>query len=338
MSATRPVTRPGSWRRSLFAALFRFQSFFGLIIVFILAVAFSPSRNGALIFLSQRNLSNVFRDVSEIGILSVGMLLVILVAGIDLSVGAVVALTATGSAFLLMRNGLSIVPTVFIILLIGLLIGWFNGWVSERFRVPSFVTTLAMLSIARGLARVWSGNIAVPISYGAGGADPAFEFIGERLGGVVPVPSLIMLAIAMLMGVVLHYSAFGRHIYAIGGNETAARLSGIAVRRIKIVTFMLCSFFAAVAGMIHAAQLNQGSPNEAVNYELNAIAAVVIGGASLLGGKGTVAGAIAGALILSILDNMLSLNNVSSNIQLITKGLLVTAAVALQQFRPGDLE
>ena len=318
--------------------IFRFQSFFGLIIVFLLAIAVSPVRNDNNLFLSQRNLSNVARDVAETGILAIGQILVIIIGGIDLSVGSVVALGATGVAFLLMRDLMPVIPAIMIILGMGLAIGWWNGWTSERFKVPSFVTTLAMLSIARGIAHVWSSDIAVPVSYGQGGADPLFEVIGSRINGVFPVPAIIMFVIGLIMALVLHYTAFGRHLYAIGGNQTAARLSGLAVSRIKITAFMLCSFFAAIAGVMHAAQLNQGSPNEAVGYELNAIAAVVIGGASLSGGKGTVVGAIAGAFILGILDNMLSLNNVNSNVQLVTKGLLVIAAVGLQQLRPRSAE
>jgi ribose transport system permease protein len=316
------------------ATVFHFQSFFGLAIVIVLAIVFSPTRDGNILFLGQRNLSNVTRDVAETGVLAVGMLLVIIIGGIDLSVGSVVALSATGVAFLLMRDQMPAIPAITIILGMGLLIGWWNGWMSERFRIPSFITTLAMLSIARGLAHIWASDIAVPISYGPGGADPLFEIIGERLEGVFPVPAIIMFGVAFVMAMVLRYTAFGRHLYAIGGNQTAARLSGLAVSRIKIAAFMLCACFATLAGVMHAAQLNQGSPNEAVGYELNAIAAVVIGGASLAGGKGTIAGAIAGAFILGILDNMLSLNNVSSSMQLVTKGLLVVGAVALQQVRP----
>jgi ribose transport system permease protein len=320
------------------AFVFRFQSFFGLIIVFILAVIFSPVRNDANIFLSQRNLSNVTRDVAETGILAVGQMLVIIIGGIDLSVGSVVALTATGVAFLLMRDLVAAIPAILIILSLGLLIGWWNGWTAERFKIPSFVTTLAMLSIARGVAHIWSSDIAVPLSYGAGGADPLFGLIGERINGVFPVPAIIMFVVAIIMSLILYYTAFGRYLYAIGGNQTAANLSGVAVRRIKIFAFMLCGFFASMAGILHAAQLNQGSPNEAVGYELNSIAAVVIGGASLSGGKGTIIGAVAGAFILGILDNMLSLNNVNSNVQLVTKGLLVVAAVALQQLKPRSAE
>ncbi len=320
------------------ANIFRFQSFFGLFIVIVLAIVFSPTRDGSILFLNERNLSNVTRDVAETGILAVGMLLVIIIGGIDLSVGSVVALTATGVAYLLMRDLVPAVPAILIILSLGLAIGWWNGWTSERFRIPSFITTLAMLSIARGLAHIWSQDIAVPLSYGTGGADPMFEFIGERINGIIPVPAIIMFIVAIIVALVLRNTAFGRYLYAIGGNQTAARLSGLAVSRIKIAAFMLCSFFAAMAGIMHAAQLDQGSPNEAVGYELNAIAAVVIGGASLAGGKGTIAGAIAGAFILGILDNMLSLNNVNSSAQLVTKGLLVVGAVALQQLRPRNAE
>ena len=320
------------------SSVFRFQSLFGLFIVIVLAIIISPTRDDSILFLNQRNLSNVARDVSETGILAVGMLLVIIIGGIDLSVGSVVALAATGGAYLMMRDLMPAYAAIAIILAMGLFIGWWNGWVSERFRVPSFVVTLGMASIARGLAVIWSNRIAVPLSYGEGGADPMFELIGYRIEGVIPVPAIIMVGVATTMFLVLRYSAFGRYLYAIGGNQTAARLSGVAVSRVKITAFMLCSLFAALAGLVHAAQLDQGSPNEAVGYELNAIAAVVIGGASLAGGKGTVPGAIAGALILSIINNMLSLNNVDSAAQLVIKGLLVVGAVALQQMRPRTVE
>jgi ribose transport system permease protein len=335
-SAGRVLDNPRA--NQIMGTVFRFQFLFGLIIVVVLAIIVSPVRDDSILFLSQRNLSNVARDVSETGILAVGMLLVIIIGGIDLSVGSVVALAATGGAYLLMRDQVPAYAAIGIILTLGLAIGWFNGWVSERFRVPSFVTTLAMMSIARGIAVIWSNRIAVPISYGAGGADPMFEGIGYRIEGVFPVPAIIMFTVAIVMALVLRYSVFGRYLYAIGGNQVAARLSGVAVSRIKIAAFMLCAFFAAMTGLVHAAQLDQGSPNEAVGYELNAIAAVVIGGASLAGGKGTIAGAIAGAFILGILDNMLSLNNVDSAVQMVVKGLLVIAAVALQQLRPSGAE
>jgi ribose transport system permease protein len=356
-TSRRTVTTVGR-RRRIVDFLFRFQSYFGLLIIFVLAIVFSPVRNGVNLFLSERNLLNVLMFASETGILAVGMTLVILVGGIDLSVGSVMALIGVISADFLMNTkqavilgtpiGFGPLPALLVFAIsigIGLLIGWFNGWTAERFRIPSFVTTLAMMIMARGLAREWVGNNSIPIAYdtGAGNSqystgafgDPLFGLIGRTIPDTnIPVPALIMLACAIVFGFILAYTTFGRRIYAVGGNPIAARLSGISVARLRIYTFMICSALAAVAGMIHASRLNQGSPNESINYELNAIAAVVIGGASLSGGKGTIIGAIGGALILQILDNILGLNNISSNTQLIVKGLLVIAAVALQQLKP----
>lgn len=354
------TTKPRVTRQRFTELLFRFQSYFGLVIIFALAVAFSPERDGVNLFLSSRNLLNVLMFASETAILAVGMTLVILVGGIDLSVGSVMALIGVIGADLLMNAySFSLFGLYFTVgqwpagvifmfcVVIGTGIGFFNGWTAERFKVPSFVTTLAMLSIARGLARVWAGNNSIPIAYASGSTlpqyssgsfgDPLFRLLGSTLPGTgVPVPALIMIVCAVVFGLMLRYTTFGRRIYAVGGNPTAARLSGIRVGRLRITTFMICSALAAVAGLIHASRLNQGSPNESINYELNAIAAVVIGGASLMGGKGTVVGAIGGALILQILDNILGLNNVSSNVQLIVKGLLVIVAVALQQLRPAQ--
>lgn len=338
--------------------LFRFQSYFGLLIIFLLAIAFSPVRGGVNLFLSERNLLNVLTFASEIGILAVGMTLVILVGGIDLSVGSIMALIGVISAdFLMNTKTVEVFGTVVtvgplpaliifaICIGVGLALGWFNGWTAERFRIPSFVTTLAMMIMARGLAREWAANNSIPIAYDTGAGtsqystgsfgDPLFGLIGRVLPGTnIPMPVIIMIVCALIFGLILRYTTFGRRIYAVGGNPVASRLSGINVSRLRIYTFMICGALAAVAGMIHASRLNQGSPNESINYELNAIAAVVIGGSSLNGGKGTVLGAIGGALILQILDNILGLNNVSSNTQLIVKGLLVIAAVGLQQLRP----
>jgi len=344
-------------RKRIINFLFRFQSLFGLIIIFIVAITFSPKPNGVNLFLSQRNILNLFMFTSEVGILSVGMTLVILVGGIDLSVGSVMALIGVISADLLMnRHQIPLLGAVLTIgnwsavaifiscSLIGLVIGFVNGWSAERFKVPSFVTTLAMMSIARGLARIWANNNSIPIAFqsntdvtGGTFGDPLFGILGSTLPNTnIPVPAIVMIICAMIFGLILAYTAFGRRLYAVGGNPVASRLSGIPVARLRIYTFMLCGMLAAIAGQIHASRLNQGSPNESIGYELNAIAAVVIGGASLNGGKGTVLGAIAGAFILQILDNILGLNGVSANIQLVVKGLLVILAVAIQQLRPTD--
>jgi ribose transport system permease protein len=340
-------------RQAILRFLFQFQSYFGLVVVFVLAIIFSPVRSDANLFLKPNNLINIVLYAAETGVLAVGMTLVILVAGIDLSVGSIMALIGVGSGALLMQNHDVTLPVlgtftighwpawavIVLMLLIGAVIGFVNGWTSERFKVPSFITTLAMLSIARGLAHIWSEDNSIPLAYGAGGGDPLFRALGQPLGDTnIPVPAIVMILAALAIGFVLSYTKFGRHVYSVGGNPVAARLSGISVSRVRIIVFVLCGVFAAIAGMLHAARLNQGSPNESVGYELNAIAAVVIGGTSLMGGKGTIAGSIGGALILQILDNIMGLNNVNSNIQLVVKGLLVMGAVALQQLRPEEVE
>jgi ribose transport system permease protein len=310
-----------------------FQSFFGLMLVFFAASIFCV-RDGENLFLSPVNLANVVRSVSENGIMAIGMTLVILIGGIDLSVGAILALTATGAADLMMHRGMGMSGTVLVIHAIGALIGLFNGVVSTKLSIQAFIVTLASMSIARGLARFWSGGIGIPITYGTdpGLAPPFYGVLADRIGGI-PVPAICFLTLGVIFYILIRWTRFGRYVYAIGGNETAAHLSGINVNRIKIIIFTLCGIMSSIAGMIHAAQLSQGSPNDGIGYELNAIAAVAIGGTSMAGGKGTVIGTIVGALILGILDNMLGLKNVNTNLQMVVKGLIIIIAVVLQRER-----
>lgn len=307
------------------------QSVLGLFLVFILASLVSV-RNGENLFLNPVNLANVLRAISENGIIAIGMTLVILIGGIDLSVGAVLGLTATASADLMMKQGFGIGTTIFLVLLLAATLGFLNGFLSTKLAIQPFIVTLATMSIARGLARFWSGGIGVPISYGEDLAPQSFEILGQRIFGI-PVPAICFVLIGLIFYWLLKSTKFGRYIYAIGGNETATFLSGIKVDRIKMMVFTICGLLAGIAGIIHAAQLSQGSPNDGVGYELNAIAAVAIGGTSMAGGKGTIVGTIFGALILGILDNMLGLKNVNSNLQLIIKGCIIIAAVVLQKER-----
>jgi ribose transport system permease protein len=326
-------------RPSVLSTVFRFQSLFGLVAVFIAAIVFSPSRNGSLLFLSSDNLFNVVRAVSEIGIIAVGMTFVILIGGIDLSVGAVLGLAAVGSAVLLVENDFGLLPAVLLVLLAGLGFGLLQGIASTVFSIQAFIVTLAGLQIARGLARIWSGGQGVAIAYGdgPGEAPVAFSLLGERtFNGLVPIPALIFVVVAAAAIVFLRVSAFARHVYAIGGNEKAARLSGVPVTRVKIIVFGICGLLAALAGIIHAGQLNQGSPNDGVGYELDAIAAVVVGGTSLAGGRGSVVGTVAGALLLGVLNNILALNSVDTNVQLLIKGLVIVVAAGLQRLRPAS--
>jgi ribose transport system permease protein len=325
---------------SVVAILFRFQSLFGLVAVFAVAVVFSPRRNGDLLFTGPENLFNVVRSVSEIGVMAVGMTLVILIGGIDLSVGALLALASVGSAVLLVEHDFGVALAVVVVLLIGAVFGFLQGMASALFGIQAFIVTLAGMQIARGLARIWSGGQAVAISYGDGPdqAPLAFSLLGERtFNGVVPIPALIFAAVAVIAIVFLRTSAFARHIYAIGGNEKAARLSGVPVTRVKVIVYCVCGFLAALAGIMHAGQLNQGGPNDGVGNELDAIAAVVIGGTALTGGRGSVVGTVAGALLLGVLNNFLGLRDVDSNIQLLIKGLVIVVAAGLQRLRPSSV-
>nr|WP_052449623.1 ABC transporter permease [Neobacillus jeddahensis] len=306
--------------RSILHFLQRFQSILGLIVVVVLASILCV-RDGVNLFLNPINLANIVRSVSENGIIAIGMTLVILIAGIDLSVGAILGLTATAAADLMMHKDLGFGSTLVIVLLLGAFIGWLNGIVVTKLSIQSFIVTLATMSIARGVARFWSGGIGIPITYGdePNLAPPAFSWFAERISGV-PVPAICFILLSIIFYIVLKFTRFGRYVYAIGGNETAGHLSGIKVNRIKIMVFIICGVLSAFAGIIHAAQLSQGSPNDGNGYELNAIAAVAIGGTSLAGGIGTIFGTIVGALILGVLDNMLGLLNVDNNLQMVVKG------------------
>ncbi|WP_037357933.1 ABC transporter permease [Amycolatopsis orientalis] len=326
--------------RAVLAAVFRFQSVFGLVLVFAAAIVFSPHRDGELVFLGSGNLFNVVRAISEIGIIAVGMTLVILVGGIDLSVGSVMGLASVGVALLLTSGGWGLVPGVLLILALGFGFGLLQGIASARFRIQSFIVTLAGMQIARGIARMWSGGEGVSIAYGDGpGQAPVpFSLLGERtFGGVVPIPALFFVVVAALAVLVLRASAFSRHVYAIGGNEKAAVLSGVPVTRVKILVFGLCGLLAALAGIVHAGQYNFGGPNDGTGYELNAIAAVVIGGTSLSGGRGSVSGTVAGALLVGVLDNILQLNDIDANVQLIVVGVVIVLAAGLQRLRPATV-
>ena len=323
-------------RQAAVENLFRFQSLFGLVAVFLIAVMVSPRRDGQLVFLTSGNLANIVRAVSEIGIIAIGMTFVILIGGIDLSVGAVLGLSAVGAATLLVNSGMGILPMVLIVLLIGTAFGATQGVITAHLGIQSFIVTLAGLQAARGIARIWSGGLGIPIAYGTGPkeAPEAFSVLSGSINGILPVPALLFLGVGVIAVLVLRTTAFARHVYALGGNEKAARLSGVPVRRVRITVFAISGLLAALAGIIHAGQLNQGSPNDGAGYELDAIAAVVIGGTNLAGGSGSMGGTIAGALLLGILNNILALNNIDANVQLLVKGLVIVAAAALQTLRP----
>jgi ABC-type sugar transport system ATPase subunit/ribose/xylose/arabinose/galactoside ABC-type transport system permease subunit len=313
--------------------LARFTGLFGLAAVLLLSIVFSPVRGGRPVFLDIGNLTDILRQVAEKGILAVGMTAVVITGGIDLSVGSVLALAATTTAWLLMKGGFSFAATAAIVLATGALWGLVNGFVVAKWRLQPFIATLATMSAARGVARYVSGGMAIPLGFGPGGAPESVHAIAGTILPYVPAPAVIFLATVAAMQVFLSRTSGGRYLYAIGDNETAARLSGIRVGWYKAGVYVIAAGLAALAGIIHCAQLEQGNPNDGVAYELDAIAAVVIGGTSLSGGVGSVGGTLVGVLIIGVLNNIMGLNNVDANLQLILKGVIILGAVWLQRRR-----
>jgi ribose transport system permease protein len=327
--AAKPVARA----RDPLALVVRFQSVIGLVLVLIGGVVFSPVRHGQIIFLSPDNIANIIRAISETGIIALGMTFVIITAGIDLSVGAMLGLNSVLTAMLMTTTNFGLVPTLLAVLLAGTAFGTLQGLISIRFRLESFIVTLAGLQMARGLALILSGNVYINISYGDGPglAPPVFALLGERLfHNVVPVATLVFVALAVVATIALNTTRFGRYVFAVGGNERAARLSGIPVAGVKVAVFAITGFASAAAGIVHAGQFNFGSANDGSGYELTAIAAVVIGGTSLFGGAGSMIGTIAGSVMLGALANILQLNNVNASLQLLATGAIIVLAAALQ--------
>lgn len=274
-------------------------------------------------FFSFSNFINIARQVSLNAIIAVGMTLVILTGGIDLSVGSIVALSGT-VATSLMVNGQSIWVGMMVGLLIGIGVGLVNGLVITKLNVPPIITTLAMMTAARGIALVYTNGY--PIS----NLPDSFVFLGRGYLGPIPIPVIITAVVYVLGFILLSQMKIGRYIYGLGGNEQAVHLSGISVNRTKVLVYTLCGFASAVSGLILASRLNSGQPLAGTGFEMDAIAAVVLGGASIAGGEGTIVGTLIGALIINILNNGLNLMNVNPYSQMIVKGVVLAAAVALR--------
>jgi ribose transport system permease protein len=311
----------------------RHAGLFGLAAVLIASIVFSPMRGGRPVFLDIGNLTDVLRQVSEKGILAVGMTAVVIAGGIDLSVGSMVALGATLSAWLWMNAGLGLATSALVVMAMGAAWGLVNGVVVARWKLQPFIATLATMSAARGVARYLSGGTAIPLGFGPGGAPESVRALAAPLAPYVPAPAVVFLLTVLGMHVLLTRTRTGRYLYAIGDNETAARLAGIRVALHSAFVYVLCATLAAVAGLVHAAQLEQGNPNDGVAYELDAIAAVVIGGTPLRGGRGSVIGTLVGVLTIGIINNIMGLNNVDANLQLILKGAIILGAVWIQRGR-----
>ncbi|MFJ5519846.1 ABC transporter permease/substrate-binding protein [Streptomyces griseoluteus] len=294
-----------------------------LTALIVLAVALSALSGD---FLTTDNLLNIGVQAAVTAILAFGVTFVIVAAGIDLSVGSVAALTSTVLAWSATQSGMPVALAVVLAIATGVGAGLVNGFLIAYGKLPPFIATLAMLSVARGLSLVISGG--VPIAFPA-----SVSHLGDTLGGWLPVPVLVMVAMGLFAALVLGRTYIGRSMYAIGGNEEAARLSGLRVNRQKLVIYALSGVFAAVAGIVLAARLGSAQPQAADGYELDAIAAVVIGGASLAGGTGKASGTFVGALILAVLRNGLNLLNVSAFWQQVVIGVVIALAVLLDAVR-----
>lgn len=389
----------------LWRVISRTKLYWGLIVLLIFGALSSPiTSKGTNIFLSIGNLTDVLRQVSVTGIVAVGMTMVIFIAGIDLSVGSIMALGTVICAMLLtqagwtaasmfaipatgfvigfcafaliiffMKNaaksqktapvspknkmislGISAaIGAVFMIWLatqidtkfgviavliavpcVGAVMGALNGVIIVHGRLQPFIVTLAMMVGALGLARVVAGqDTAVHPVYTGSNATEAFEVLRMLLWGFLPVPGVIFIVVLVIFLMLTRLTTFGSYLLAIGGNEEAARLAGIEVGRIKISTYAIAGALSTLAGVLYVAQFRQGKPDAGIGLELDAIAAVVIGGTSLMGGRGAILGTLVGVLIFGFLSNILQLNNIDSNTQLILKGLIIVAAVLLQEGR-----
>ncbi|NUY30199.1 ABC transporter permease [Paraburkholderia sp. JPY303] len=404
---------PDTRQQRLRTWLTNVKYYLGLIVLLALGALTSPhAADGSNIFLSSANFSDVFRQVANVGVMSVGMTLVIITAGIDLSVGSVMgfgsvltaillttpgsnaaswtslaldavsvfaivyaaggmfarrmggakvtagtagvggkasgqrnravrvalaalaALLACGVAWHQLPQKVSLLMVLWMVPLAGLAIGALNGVIITRGRMQPFIVTLAAMVGMMGVARLVAGqDTAVYSIYSGSNATTDIDNLRALLFGVVPVPALFFIVIALIADCVLNRTVFGKYLYAIGGNEKCARISGLNVDRHKIAAYAISGMLAALVGVLYAAQYRQGKADAGVGWELDAIAAVVIGGTSLMGGVGRIAGTVAGVLIFGFLGNILLLNNIDSNTQLVLKGLIIVVAVFLQQTR-----
>ena len=272
-------------------------------------------------FMTESNLSNVVRQNAFTAILAAGMSLVILTGGIDLSVGSVVGLAGVLSADAPVR-GAGLPAGMAVGLIVGLLVGTVNGLAVTKLRVPPFIVTLAMMLIARGAAYKYTNARTIS------GLPPAFGVLSQGA-----LAAAIMAAVFALTWVLLMRTPFGRHVYATGGNSEAAWLAGIRVHRVLLAVYALCGLCAGLAGVLVASRLNAGYPKAGEFYELDAVTAVVVGGTSLFGGRGSIWGTLAGAFFIGILNNGLNLFHVETYDQLMVKGVVLLAAASLDRWR-----
>ncbi|MBQ4175972.1 MAG: ABC transporter permease [Lachnospiraceae bacterium] len=275
-------------------------------------------------FLKPNNLISVLRQISINAYIALGMTLIIILGHIDLSVGAIVAMSGTLTVGFIVTQGLPIPVAILLGILLGMLAGLISGMIVTYFRVPAFIITMAMMNVCSGVAYVYSGGQATRIN------DDFFSAIGTGyLFNTIPLPVVYMIILIIVISFLLGKTKFGTYIYAIGGNREAARLSGVPIKKVEIAVFTISGVLSAFAGLVLCSRMYSGQPSVGNGYELDAIAACVLGGTSMSGGKGRISGTIFGAMVIGIISNGLNLIGVSSYWQLIVKGLIIACAVLL---------
>jgi ribose/xylose/arabinose/galactoside ABC-type transport system permease subunit len=294
-----------------------------LIILLIMIISMSIARP---VFLSSDNILNIARQISMVAIVGIGMTFVLIIGEIDLSVGHIACLSGIIVSICL-RAGMSIFVSVIAAIATGLVLGLINGLVITYLSIPSFITTMGMDNIAYGIVLVITN--AYPVT----GLPESFKFLGRGYVGFIPFPVILMTICYVFAAIILKYVKFGRNMFAIGGNKEAAKLSGIAVEKNKVMIFAISGITAAFSGVILSSRLFSGQPSSGNSFTMDAIASCVIGGTSTTGGKGRMWGTLIGALIMGIIDNGMTLLGISTNWQYIVKGAIIIIAVGLDQVR-----
>jgi inositol transport system permease protein len=331
MTAAEPSARGRVTRESVGTFVRKYLIVFIFLGMCVLLALFSPDNS----FLKPQNLINVVRQISVIGLLALGVMLTIIALGIDLSLGSVLAFSAVVSASLVQQQGwkealypnleLPAIIAVLAGLGVGLFLGGFNGFLIATFRIPPFIATLGMMTMARGFAYIYSNGR--PVST----LREEFLWIGGGDIFGIPVPIVIFVTVIVLTHLMLNFTRFGRHIYAIGGNETAARVSGVNIASTKLRIYAFSGLMAGLGGIVITARTQSATPALGIGYELDAIASAVIGGTSFAGGIGTVWGTVVGALIIGVMNNGLDLLNVSPFYQQVVKGVIIIIAIIIDE-------
>ncbi len=309
---------------TVFQRLARFcQNFFKenmgiLIALLVICIALSFLSD---VFLTQKNIMNVLRQMSTNLYLACGMTMVIILGGIDLSVGSIIAFSGVVTVGLIARNGMPLAAAVLAGVLIGVAVGAFNGIVIAKTTIPPFIVTLATMNIARGAAYIYTGGQPIRVM------SDEFNFIGSGYVGDVPTPVIYLALIVFASFLIMNQTKFGRHIYAVGGNTQAAKFSGINTARVKFYVHTFSGLMAGITGVVLASRMFSGQPTSGDGAEMDAIAAVVLGGTSMSGGSGKIGGTVIGGFVIAVLNNGLNLMNVNSFWQYVVKGAVILIAV-----------